>query len=118
KIENENKTTDSKPPETDDAACKAELQCWAEKNIASGDAYCQSNVEKLGQYSSRWTDGMLELKFSRFRWLNKENSTLTYIGDKIELQNGYGAYQPHIYECDFDPATNSVIDVRAYAGRL
>lgn len=102
----------------DDAVCKLELSCWGEKHDIAAGVYCKSYVEKLANYSFRWTDGTLEPKFSHYRWLNKETSTLTYIGDKIEFQNGFGAYQRHVYECDFDPASNSILDVRANPGHL
>lgn len=102
----------------DSSNCKADLQCWGDKNNASASVYCDDHIERLAKYNARWTDGALGAKFSHFRWLNKERATLTYIGDKIEFQNGFGAYQAHIYECDFDPASNTVLDVRARPGRL
>ncbi len=117
-------SSDSKPPqeakkpEIADAACKLDLQCWGDKNSVGASVYCKSYVEKLAKYSVRWTDGTFETKFSRFRWLNKEKAILTFVGDKIEFQNGFGAYQAHIYECDFDPASKTILDVRAYPGRL
>ncbi len=108
----------SKKAEVDEAACKQDLQCWGDKNSVAASVYCKDYVEKLAKYSARWTDGTFETKFSHFRWLNKEEATLTFIGDKIEFQNGFGAYQAHIYECDFDPASKTVLDVRARPGRL
>lgn len=85
--------------------------------MAAG-VYCKDSVEKLAQYSSRWTDGTFETKFSHFRWLNEEQATITFIGDKIEFQNGFGAYQTHTYECEFDPESKTILDVRASPGRL
>src|SRR6266852_4832337 len=101
-----------------EARCKLDLQCWGDKHGVAASVYCKRDVERLGKYSSRWTDGALETKFSHFRWLDKERATLTFIGDKIEFQNGFGAYQNHIYEGDLDPATNKVVEVRARPGRL
>lgn len=43
---------------------------------------------------------------------------MTYIGNKIQFQNGLGAWQNRVYECDFDPTTEKVVDVRAYPGHL
>jgi len=53
-----------------------------------------------------------------YGWLDKCAGTLTYAGDSVEFQTPLGAYQRVSYECDFDPATNKVLDVRARAGRL
>jgi hypothetical protein len=105
-------------PKVDDATCRKDLQCWGDKHSISGGVYCKDPVEKLAKFTARWTDGTFETKFSHFRWLDQSKGTLTLIGDKIEFQNGFGAYQGHTYECDFDPATNQVLAVRASPGRL
>jgi RNA polymerase subunit RPABC4/transcription elongation factor Spt4 len=109
---------DAKQAEIDEATCRKELACWAEKALISAGVYCKEPIERLGKYSSRWTDGTFDMKFSRYRWLNQEKGTVTYLGDKIEFQNGFGAYQAHYYECDFEPASSQVLDVRAAPGRL
>lgn len=101
-----------------EAACKQDLQCWGNKYNAAVGIYCKSHIEKLAQYSSKWTDGLLEPKFSHFKWLNKDKGYVTYIGDKIQFQNGYGAMSNYIYECDFDPETDSILAVRARPGHL
>lgn len=111
-------TVAAETPKVDDATCRKDLQCWGDKQTVAAGVYCKDPVERLAQYSARWTDGMLEPKFSHFRWLNQEQGSITFIGDKIEFQNGFGAFQGHIYECDFNPAINQVLDVRARPGRL
>lgn len=100
------------------AACKQDIQCWGDKNIAAVSVYCKDSVERLAKFSVKWTDGTLETKFSRFQWLDKTNGTVKYFGDKAQFQNGFGAYQNVIYECDFDPATNKVLGVHAESGHL
>lgn len=111
-------TVQEAPPEVDDATCMQELRCWGERQSIGGGIRCTAPVEKLAKYSVRWTDGLLEPKFSHYRWLDKSKGTLTLLGDKIEFQNGFGAYQKHIYECDYDPASEKVLDVRARPGQL
>jgi hypothetical protein len=101
-----------------EANCRKDLRCWAEKHSVSASVTCDDFVERLGQYSSRWTDGMLEQKFSHYRWADKDAGVVTYIGDKIDFQNGFGAFQPHVYECDYSTVAEAVVDVRAQPGRL
>jgi hypothetical protein len=113
----EDKTTE-KAVKVDEAACRKDLQCMGDKFTVAVGVYCKDPVTRLAKYTSRWTDGTFEPKFSHFRWLNQEQGTLTFIGDKIEFQNGFGAFQKHIYECDFNPKTNQVLDVRARPGQL
>ncbi|MEP6872703.1 MAG: hypothetical protein ABI939_12760 [Anaerolineaceae bacterium] len=61
---------------------------------------------------------MFERKFAHFRWLDQSRGTITYVGNKAEFQNGFGAYGPVIYECDFDPATDKVLALRVRPRRL
>jgi hypothetical protein len=102
----------------EEANCKKYLQCWGDKNNLSATVYCKKYVERLAKFSFEWTDGMLEPKFSHFRWKDVKAGVVTYIGDKIKFQNGFGAWQNYVYECDFDPKTNQVVDVRANPGML
>ncbi|WP_164707274.1 zinc ribbon domain-containing protein [Metapseudomonas otitidis] len=109
---------DAATPKVDPATCRKELSCWAEEKIVTASVECKRPVESLAKYNARWTDGVLDMKFSHYRWKDQAKGTVTYIGDKIEFQNGFGAYQKHIYECDFDPSTVTVLDVRARPGQL
>lgn len=104
--------------EEKELACKKNLQCWGDKFNASVGLYCDDFVVRLAKYSHEWTDGILEPKFSHFRWKDKSSGIITYIGDKVKFQNGYGAWSNMVYECDFDPTNNSVLDVRVRPGRL
>lgn len=89
----------------------------AESHIAGASAYCKSHIERLSRYDFEWTDGWLELKFSRFLQ-SKTPGAFIYLGDKIKFQNGYGAWQWHTYSCEYSPETKSVIEVMAAPGRL
>lgn len=87
------------------------------RNIAAA-VRCKDPVERLAKYTARWTDRTFEPKFSHFRWFKESEGIIIYIGDKIEFQNGFGAWQAHVYECDYDPKSEQVLDVRARPGRL
>lgn len=114
----ETQATDKAAAEQKEAECKSNLQCWGDRATVGAGVYCRDAVERLAKYSSKWTDGTFDSKFTHFRWLNKEKGTLTMIGDKIQFQNGFGAYQNHIYYCDYDPSSNKVQGARAEPGRL
>lgn len=100
------------------AECVKDLSCWADHHHIEATIRCEKYVERLAKYSHQWTDKWHETKFSHFRWKNSKKGTVTYIGDKIRFQNGFGAWQNSVYECDFDPASKQVLDVRAKHGRL
>lgn len=108
----------SNEPIISSSECKTTLQCWGDKHSVSAAARCQRPIERLAKYSHKWTDELVEPKMSRFRWKNKEKGIITYLGDKIQFQNGFGAWQNVIYECDYDPATKKVLDIRITKGLL
>jgi hypothetical protein len=102
-----------------DPACKPDdLQCLGDQGIGAATVYCKDPIERLATHDVKWTDGFFEMKFSRFRWASEGNGAITYIGDKAEFQNGFGAYTPVIYECDLARDNKTVLDVRAEEGRL
>ena len=101
-----------------DAECKQSLKCSAEKSIVYAGGYCQAPIEKLSKYTFEWTNGFTTPRFSHYRWKDQSKGLITYIGDEIKMQNGFGAWSHYTYECDFDPSQNLVLDIRAQQGRL
>lgn len=98
--------------------CRTDLQCWGEEASTKGGYPCTQVIERMAKYDFEWTDGLLDLKFSHYRWRDAKAGTVTIIGDKIKMQNGFGAWTHMIYECDFNPLTDTVSDVRVSPGRL
>ena len=62
---------------------------------------CRRLVEDAAQYDFRWTDGLLGKKFEPVDALGGE--TVDFIGDAIEMENGFGAWQRHRYACTVWP---------------
>lgn len=98
--------------------CRQDLGCWANKQTATVISQCREPVEQLAQYDFKWTDGILEPKFTHYRWKNKKAGEVTHLGDSIQYQNGFGAWIRHTYECDIDPSGQFATAVRARPGRL
>lgn len=116
----EEKQAAKQAAETADAACMQDLQCIGNKGTITAGVYCPEHIEKLAKNSAKWTDGALEPKFSRFRWKDKEAGIVTHLGDKVQFQNGFGAYINMIYSCDLDMKQGQgvVVGVDAAEGRL
>jgi DNA-directed RNA polymerase subunit RPC12/RpoP len=100
------------------ADCSIDLACMLNKGTVAAGIRCPAEVEKLAKHLVRWTDGTLEPKFSRGRWLDPNAGSITMIGDKAEFQNGFGAWTPVVYECDLDKEMRNVLAVRVREGRL
>lgn len=111
-------SSNSKDPEKE-AACKpSDLDCLGNKGVVGAGVYCKKPIELLAKHSVRWTDSTFEMKFSRFRWKDQSAGQITYIGDKAEFQNGFGAYSPVTYFCDMAADNKTVLDVQVIEGRL
>ena len=95
-------------------ACGFDLQCWGDEHSLRATVACQPIVEAMARYAHEWTDGWLGAKFDRFRWLDREQAHVTYLGDSIRFQNAFGAWQNASYECDYDPGAERVLDVRVF----
>ncbi|MGJ7529824.1 zinc ribbon domain-containing protein [Variovorax sp. GB1P17] len=95
-----------------------DLQCRGDKGAIAAGVYCKDQIERLAKHSMRWTDGTFDMKMTRFRWTDQIAGAITYMGDKAEFQNGFGAYTRVIYECDLANDQKSVLDVRIREGSL
>ena len=95
--------------------CRQDLECWVNKYDAWAERRCSKAVEALAKYSHRWTG---DTKYPRMRWGDKARGRFVLVGDGIEFQNGFGAWQRSIYQCEYDPALEKVTNVVAEAGRL
>lgn len=118
KVSNATPTQNAAQKRAKEAACRQELSCYAEKHLLSASIRCQRTIEGMARYDFEWTDGWLGGKFTHFRWKNQKKGIVTYIGDEIKMQNGFGAWQKQIYSCDFDPSTDLVLDANVEAGRI
>ena len=95
-----------------EAACRADLQCWGDKHSLRATRPCQRAIEALARYDYEWTDGWSGAKFDQFGWKKRSAGTLVFYGSKIKFQNGFGAWSHMTYQCDYDPNTQTVLDVR------
>jgi len=84
------------------ARCRADQKCWTDKAMWSGKYDCQKAIERLAKYDFKWTDGWLDFKFSHYHWRDWNKQIITLSGDKIQFQNGFGAWTRHPYYCDVD----------------
>lgn len=98
--------------------CKQTLQCWGDKHSLKATFASQDTIERHAKHQFKWTDGWMGSKMTRFRWLDRNALTVTYIGDQIQFQNGFGAWQNMIYYCDYDPINERVLKVSMRVGRL
>lgn len=98
--------------------CEKDRQCRLEKYSFAAMSVCQDAVERLPKYEYEWIDGLMDQKFSDLRWSQFDTGVILVAGDKIKLQNGFGAYQNYKYGCEINVVTGQIVNVFAEPGRL
>lgn len=98
--------------------CVEDLHCWSDANFNHATVDCEMAVEKLAKYSFRWKKEHFQPALTNVKWLDKGKKTLSYLGDNVEFQNGFGAWQRQTYRCDYNPLAREVINVVVQPGRL
>ncbi len=114
----ERTSSEQSAPKISDAECQKTLQCWAGRHEIDAILACSPKIERLAKYSHKWTDSILESKFTHLIWADQPRGVVTYMGDKIQFQNGFGAWQNYTYLCDYSPNNKQVVDVSVSKGRL
>ena len=106
--------TEEEKAQSEEIACRFDLQCWGDKYSLRAARPCQLAIENLALYDYEWTDGWLGAKFDRFAWKDREAGTIAYRGSEIKFQNAFGAWRRSSYWCDYDPNTQTVLDARVF----
>ena len=97
--------SDEEKKEADEIACRASLQCWGDKHSMRATVACRPLIESLARYDYKWTVGWLGAKLERFSWKDRKEGSISYTGNKIKFQNGFGAWQNMTYWCHYTPKT-------------
>jgi hypothetical protein len=100
-----------------DATCSKDFNCWSNKFNRAATKACAPQVERAAKNNFEWTDSFTAPKFPRAA-INDNGASITYVGDAIKMQNGFGAWIIMTYECDFDTVAGSAVAVRVNPGQL
>jgi hypothetical protein len=118
RAERERRAAEEKAAE--ESRCANDVNCLASRFLSEATSQCPPAIERLAINDFKWMDSnnsWVDPKFTRVR-AGSEKSIITFVGDKIKYQNGFGAWTWHTYECDINVKTNKAVAVRAYPGRL
>jgi hypothetical protein len=100
-----------------EAACVADFNCWANRHMRGANKACAPQIEAWAKYDYAWDTSTAEARFTR-AILHNNGKQVSYLGDAIKFQNGFGAWVRHSYSCNFDVASKSVVKLVVNEGRL
>lgn len=102
----------------EEAACRADFECWGREQRFAAEAACKRQIERRARFDHEWTDSWTKPTFSFFAWRDEAAGVMTYFGDQLKLQNGFGAWAKMSYSCDFDMDAGIAVAVTISEGRL
>jgi len=106
------------PAAAEAAACWWNLNCWAEQNIGVALNRCKKPIQKAALYDFEWIDGFGESKFDQVLRVDKNKGVIKYLGDKLKMQNAFGAWSNMRYACDLDVTNKVVLGIELKRGYL
>lgn len=92
--------------------------CYADDNMAYAAGPCKRAIERYAKHQAEWLDGWTTPLFSKYSVSNEGGRLVTYFGDQVKFQNGFGAWTRMTYLCTYNPETKAVIKVLVEEGRL
>jgi hypothetical protein len=98
------------------AKCSKDAKCTGRDHYPQAAILCQRVIEYRAKYDFKWTDGW-GLKFPIMYWLAADHKIVIYAGDRIKLQNGFGAMQNYIYRCAYNIESEKVVDLLLSPGK-
>lgn len=91
------------------AACRTDFTCWGRENADLATRHCKRAIEQQARYAHEWTDTWTEPALTRFAWQDETAGVMTYFGDRLKLQNGFGAWVNVSYACDYDTERETAV---------
>jgi hypothetical protein len=104
------------------AACRNDASCEGEKYRPDVLEVCPDIIERQARYEVRWTNHIFEGRFLPIvQWHGKngrQQGLIDFEGDKVQFQNGFGAWQNYYYICTFDIVKKQIVDLKLKPGHL
>lgn len=98
------------------AACRADIKCTGERKAFSASIACRRELEAQAKYAARWPDDLPTWTYSE--WRDEKKTAIVYLGDRLQLKNGFGAWENYIYSCTYDLDNGRVLEVYLAPGRI
>ena len=92
--------------------CRSDLHCIGNRYLRSAEEDCRPSIERIAGREVRWGELASAFLFNDYRWKEQGRGIITYAGDRISVRNNESGWQPHIYECDFDTNSRTLIAAR------
>lgn len=96
-----------------EAACNKSLACMADKHLGWAETSCKQAAESQSRYQVKWTDDMFHPLFGEpvAHWQSPTDHEVAYVGNRMEMQNQFGAFERMNYRCVWDARAEKVVSI-------
>lgn len=99
------------------AECRSSAACFVEASYSLAEAQCVKEIEESATYGLRWENQFFQRKFSAATWVNEQDGVVKLGGDRLRMENEYGAWGRAVYWCSYSVSANAVLDSGARVRR-
>jgi len=103
-------------PNAEDQKCILDVSCWAKRYILDASRVCSDAIERQARFDHRWQASRPDRFTTAI--VHDNGAEISYLGDELQLQNGFGAWLPASYSCRYDIESKVAVDVQMYEGHL
>ena len=89
-------------PEEQEEANRKAREAAVRNQQALGTLTCTQAIESIPEFAFRWTNSWTESKWNK---VSVVGDKLVFGGDRLEVQNQFGAWVRRSYACEFDVST-------------
>ncbi|MEX1199763.1 MAG: hypothetical protein WEB02_03140 [Methylophaga sp.] len=105
-----NKVSPDKVPSNPEKPSCALKNCDPHLYWQAVEVVCPDVIESLAKWDYEWTDGWLDFKFDTQHYKTNQVDVFRFRGNKLKLQNGFGAWANVTYYCDVDFISGKIIN--------
>jgi hypothetical protein len=91
--------------------CRNSAACWGGLAYKDAREPCERRIELAAKHQAEWTNAPGEPRIAPLGWSDENNGVIIFGGDKIKMQNGFGAWTHMIYSCTWDSEHKRVVDI-------
>lgn len=99
----------------EDEACIADVSCWAKRYLQEASRVCSAAIEQQARFDYRWEAPRPDRFTSAI--MHENGQQISFIGDALKLQNGFGSWLPYSYNCRYDVGAKAAVSVEIIEGR-
>lgn len=95
------------------AECRSSATCFVEASYSLAETQCVEEIEASATYGLKWENQFFQRKFSAAAWVSEQDGVVKLRGDRLRMENEYGAWGRAVYWCNYNASVGAVLEAGA-----